>query len=50
MGAFSGFSASAIALVATQTPERKLGYARLLSTGQLVGTLTDLYLAVHWRI
>jgi len=41
MGAFSGFSASAIALVATQTPERKLGYALgWLSTGQLVGTLT----------
>jgi DHA1 family multidrug resistance protein-like MFS transporter len=41
MGAFSGFSASAIALVATKTPERKLGYALgWLSTGQLVGTLT----------
>jgi DHA1 family multidrug resistance protein-like MFS transporter len=41
MGAFSGFSASAIALVATQAPERRLGYALgWLATGQLVGTLT----------
>jgi DHA1 family multidrug resistance protein-like MFS transporter len=27
MGAFSGFSATAIALVATQVPEERLGYA-----------------------
>ncbi|MEX6509031.1 MFS transporter [Jiella sp. M17.18] len=41
MGAFSGFSASAIALVATQLPERRLGYALgWLATGQLAGTLT----------
>lgn len=40
MGAFSGFSASAIALVATQVSERRLGFALgWLSTGQLVGTL-----------
>jgi DHA1 family multidrug resistance protein-like MFS transporter len=40
MGAFSGFSASAIALVATQVPGRRLGYALgWLSTGQLVGGL-----------
>lgn len=41
MGVFSGFSASAIALVATQIPERRLGYALgWLATGQLVGNLT----------
>ncbi|WP_454853031.1 MFS transporter [Rhizobium binxianense] len=41
MGIFSGFSASAIALVATQIPERRLGYALgWLATGQLVGNLT----------
>lgn len=41
MGSFSGFSASAIALVATQVPERKLGFALgWLATGQLIGTLT----------
>jgi DHA1 family multidrug resistance protein-like MFS transporter len=40
MGAFSGFSAAAIALVATQVPEQRLGYALgWLSTGQLVGAL-----------
>lgn len=40
MGAFSGFSATAIALVATQAPEARLGYALgWLSTGQLVGAL-----------
>lgn len=40
MGAFSGFSATAIALVATQVPEERLGYALgWLSTGQLVGGL-----------
>jgi len=41
MGAFSGFSASAIALVATQVPEKRLGYALgWLATGQLIGNLT----------
>ncbi len=40
MGAFAGFSASAIALVASQVPEDRLGYALgWLSTGQLVGGL-----------
>jgi DHA1 family multidrug resistance protein-like MFS transporter len=40
MGAFSGFSASAITLVASQVPSRRLGYALgWLSTGQLVGGL-----------
>jgi DHA1 family multidrug resistance protein-like MFS transporter len=40
MGAFSGFSASAIALMATRTPEHRLGYALgWLSTGQLTGGL-----------
>lgn len=40
MGAFAGFSASAITLVATQVPENRLGFALgWLSTGQLVGGL-----------
>ncbi|HEY5299131.1 MAG TPA: MFS transporter, partial [Acetobacteraceae bacterium] len=40
MGAFAGFSAASIALVATQVPERRLGFALgWLSTGQLVGGL-----------
>jgi MFS transporter, DHA1 family, multidrug resistance protein len=40
MGAFAGFSSSAIALVASQAPERRLGYALgWLSTGQLVGSM-----------
>jgi len=40
MGAFSGFSASAIALVATQVREERLGFALgWLSTGQLIGSL-----------
>ena len=40
MGAFSGFSAASIALVATRAPSNKLGYALgWLSTGQLVGGL-----------
>ena len=40
MGAFSGFSAASVALVATRAPDRKLGYALgWLSTGQLVGGL-----------
>jgi MFS transporter, DHA1 family, multidrug resistance protein len=40
MGAFAGFSAAAIALVASQAPEGRLGFALgWLSTGQLVGSL-----------
>ena len=40
MGAFAGFSAAAISLVASQVPDRRLGYALgWLSTGQLVGSL-----------
>ena len=40
MGAFSGFSATAITLVATRTPDTRLGYALgWLSTGQLIGGL-----------
>ncbi len=40
MGVFAGFTASAIALVASQVPERRLGWALgWLSTGQLVGSL-----------
>lgn len=40
MGIFSGFSASAIALVASQVPERRLGSSLgWLSTGQLTGSL-----------
>jgi DHA1 family multidrug resistance protein-like MFS transporter len=40
MGAFAGFSSAAIALVASQVPERRLGFALgWLSTGQLVGSL-----------
>ncbi len=40
MGAFAGFSTSAIALVASQVPERRIGYALgWLSTGQMVGSL-----------
>src|SRR5579875_493022 len=40
MGTFSGFSASAMALVATQAPEENLGFALgWLSTGQIAGTL-----------
>ncbi len=40
MGAFAGFSAASITLVASQVPERKLGFALgWLSTGQLVGGL-----------
>lgn len=40
MGAFSGFSATAITLLASQTPDRRLGYALgWLSTGQLIGSL-----------
>jgi DHA1 family multidrug resistance protein-like MFS transporter len=40
MGVFSGFSATAIALVATQAPVDRLGFALgWLSTGQLVGAL-----------
>ena len=40
MGVFAGFSSVAIALVASQVPEGRLGYALgWLSTGQLVGSL-----------
>ncbi|MBN8874471.1 MAG: MFS transporter [Rhodospirillales bacterium] len=40
MGLFAGFSSAAIALVASQVPERRLGYALgWLATGQLVGSL-----------
>ncbi|MBV9811975.1 MAG: MFS transporter [Acetobacteraceae bacterium] len=40
MGAFSGFSATAIALVASQVPEWRLGASLgWLSTGQLTGSL-----------
>src|SRR6201987_400871 len=40
MGAFAGFSSAAIALVASQVPEGRLGFALgWLSTGQLVGSL-----------
>ena len=40
MGAFSGFSAASIALVATRAPNNRLGYALgWLSTAQLVGGL-----------
>lgn len=40
VGAFAGFSATAIALVATQAPSLRLGFALgWLSTGQLVGAL-----------
>ena len=40
MGFFAGFNSSAIALVASQVPDRRLGYALgWLSTGQLVGAL-----------
>ena len=40
MGFFAGFSSAAIALVASQVPERRLGYALgWLSSGQLVGSL-----------
>jgi DHA1 family multidrug resistance protein-like MFS transporter len=40
MGLFAGFSSAAIALVASQVPERRLGYALgWLSSGQLIGSL-----------
>jgi DHA1 family multidrug resistance protein-like MFS transporter len=40
MGVFAGFSSAAIALVASQVPEERLGYALgWLSTGQLIGSL-----------
>jgi MFS transporter, DHA1 family, multidrug resistance protein len=40
MGAFAGFSSAAIALVASQVPEGRLGFSLgWLSTGQLVGSL-----------
>ena len=40
MGAFAGFNAATVSLVASQVPPRRLGYSLgWLSTGQLVGTL-----------
>jgi DHA1 family multidrug resistance protein-like MFS transporter len=40
MGIFAGFSSAAIALVASQVPERRLGYALgWLSSGQMIGSL-----------
>jgi DHA1 family multidrug resistance protein-like MFS transporter len=40
MGAFAGFNAATISLVASQVPQQRLGYSLgWLSTGQLVGTL-----------
>src|SRR6476620_7901327 len=40
MGVFAGFSSTAMALVASQVPEQRLGYALgWLSTGQSVGSL-----------
>src|SRR5262249_23484081 len=40
MGVFAGVSSAAIALVASQVPEERLGYSLgWLSTGQLVGSL-----------
>jgi DHA1 family multidrug resistance protein-like MFS transporter len=40
LGAFAGFASASVVLVASQVPERRLGYALgLLSTGQLVGQL-----------
>lgn len=40
MGIFSGFSAAAIAMVATQVPEESLGYSLgWMTTGQLIGGL-----------
>ncbi len=40
MGAFAGFNAAAITLIASQVPPGRIGYALgWLSTGQLVGTL-----------
>lgn len=41
LGAFAGFSATAITLVASNTPNQRLGYALgWLSTGQLIGGLS----------
>jgi MFS transporter, DHA1 family, multidrug resistance protein len=40
MGLFAGFNSAAIALVASQVPDQRLGYALgWISTGQLVGSL-----------
>lgn len=40
MGMFAGFSSAAIALVASQVPERRLGYALgWLASGQMIGSL-----------
>jgi DHA1 family multidrug resistance protein-like MFS transporter len=51
MGAFAGFSSAAIALVASQVPERRLGYALgWLASGQLIGSLVGQSLAACWPI
>lgn len=40
MGAFAGFSAASVVLIASQVPQRRLGWSLgIMSTGQLVGTL-----------
>lgn len=40
MGAFAGFSAASVVMVASQVPEGRLGYALgMLSSGQLAGSL-----------
>lgn len=40
LGCFSGFNAAAIAFIATETPENRLGYAMgLFQTGQMAGML-----------
>jgi DHA1 family multidrug resistance protein-like MFS transporter len=51
MGVFAGFSSAAIALVASQVPEGRLGYALgWLSTGQLVGSLVGPLIGGDWPI
>ena len=48
-GAFAGFSSAAIALVASQVPERRLGHPLgWLASGQLVGSLIGQSSAVCW--
>ncbi len=48
MCVFAGFSSAAVALVASQVPAGRLGYALgWLSTGQLVGSLVGQLLGVH---
>jgi MFS family permease len=47
--AFAGFSFAAIALVASQVPERRLGHPlNGLASGQLVGSLIGQSSAVRW--